>query len=951
MGQGISNQIQTTSLDDINKGREINREGIYLIWVGPVPSEHTELTLKTKLKGATSSVKICCQLNTCTSLVKSITKEKVFIIMNAIFNETTNRLLEELSKLNHVDSIFILDSDESRIQLYEKVLTDFPKTIHFPSLDDTMIDAVRQHIRVTIKTTMEISMFDQGRQSTTRDLTKNMADFLWFQVLLYVLRQLRHDEQAKKEMLDMCANYYQMQEDQIELKFIEEYRNTYNKEQAIYWYTRDCFLYKLLNKALRSEDVRSLFAFRTFIVDLCDQIDKLHKERISNGDKETIVLYRGQQMTKREQAQILASRNKLISTNGFISATKNAQIALAFALKTTQSADLVSIVFRIEAPSNLKNVVFADITQFSEYPDEGEILFSLGAAFKIDSVVEHFAEYSYTVVNMTATDEGHDSVDHYINSSKAEFESEDKKVILGRLLLDMGQYKESDNYFTDLIDYTNKRTNHESLEFAPLYHNKGRARACMGSLKEALALMSRAQNIREQYHVLKTPELAQTLNSIGVIEGEMGHYQKAMQSFEDALYVFQQPSSNPTSTNSQLQIATTKSNIGWVQYLRGNYEESHKYHLEALDIRAKLLPKKHALIADNLNALGALRHAQGRYDEAKKLYTEALIMRQQTLPDRHPSVASSCQSLGNLELENGRYENALELYEKAHSIYSDTFGEDHSFVASSYKSIGSVFLENSNHDKALEYFELARQILIRNLLEKHPSVGECYHFIGIVHERKALYRQAIANYEKALDIFSNHLAVDHPSLSKIFMSMANTYMRTGDYQQAEMNLQRAHSIQKDAYSTYHPDIVLTLNNLGVLYTQIAEYDKAKDYLTQAINMCEKCYPPSHLAVARTLFNLGEVYANKGEYDTAVQYYKRAIEIQEEKLPPINLCKVDTHNRIAAAYVKLNKVIEAQQHLMKSKNFYEDSEYSIKNPDFAQVMKNLRSVNKAVKRRQ
>jgi tetratricopeptide (TPR) repeat protein len=109
----------------------------------------------------------------------------------------------------------------------------------------------------------------------------------------------------------------------------------------------------------------------------------------------------------------------------------------------------------------------------------------------------------------------------------------------------------------------------------------------MGSLKEALEFMS-----REQHIVLKTSELAQALNSVDVIEDEMIHYQKAEQNFEDALDVFQYLTSNPTSTNNQLRIATAKSNIGWVIYLRSNYEESVKYHLEALHIRKKLLPRK-----------------------------------------------------------------------------------------------------------------------------------------------------------------------------------------------------------------------------------------------------------------------------------------------------------------------------------------------------------------------
>ncbi len=76
-------------------------------------------------------------------------------------------------------------------------------------------------------------------------------------------------------------------------------------------------------------------------------------------------------------------------------------------------------------------------------------------------------------------------------------------------------------------------------------------------------------------------------------------------------------------------------------------------------------------------------------------------------------------------------------------------------------------------------------------------------------------------------------------------------------------------------------------------------------------------------------NLGEANANTREYEIAVEYYKKEIDIQEQKLPRTNLCVIDIYNRIGDAYVKLNKFIEAQQHLTKSKNIYENNNSSKK----------------------
>ncbi|CAF1403186.1 unnamed protein product [Adineta ricciae] len=947
MGSNVSARVEPTSA---RPDKDKNDEGIILIWIGSVPVGETESALETKLKSITSSVKLLSDLNTSIAFVKSITKERIFVILNVNVNETTNKSIKELNQISHVSSIFIIDSSENPIQSSENVSEERLKAMRFSSFDRALMDTVRHHIRTAVKTMIGISMFDQEKQNTTRDLTKNMAGFLWFQILLQVLKELQHDDQAKNEMLEMCSNYYRMQDDQSELAQIEEYRTTYKKEQAIHWYTRDSFLYKLLNKALRTEDVRSLFSFRTFIVDLCAQIDDLHRKQFGTGNAQIMLLFRGQRMTNREHAQLLTSQNKLVSTNGFISATKSIDVARGFAFQNTLSNDLIPVLFQIQVSSRLEHVRFADIAAHSVYQGEAEVLFSLGAAFKITNVHEGSGDHSLTVVTMVATDDGYKSVNRYINASRAEYESEDKKVILGRLLLDMGQYRESRDYFTDLIDYTSKRRGtSDSLEFAPFYHNKGRALAAMGLLIEALRLMERAGKIYRKESSMKTRELVQVLNSIGVIEGELGHYQKALQNFRDVLNEFKHLDSSGKSSNSQLQIATAESNIGWVLYLKGSYRESCEHHTNAYKIRQAHLPDKHPLLADSLNALGALQHAQGLDSVAKKAYTTVLTMRLQVLPDRHPSIASSYQSLGNLQLENGRYDDASKLYEDAHSIYTETFGENHPFVGNSYKSLGSVSLENSNFEQALEYFELARQILTRNFSEKHPSVGECHHLIGIVHERKKMFKKAISYYEMALDIFSQDLDVDHPIGAKVFISLANTYMRTNDFEQAERNLQRAYEIQKKAYAHDHPEILLTLNNFGVLHTQTQQYDKAKDYLNQALNMCKKYDEIPHLATARTKYNAGVLHATIGEYSVAIMFYKSAIDIQEQKLPSTNLHVIEIHNAIADVYMREGKFIEAQQHLMKAKSRYESNHCTKSNPDYTRIEKNLKKISKLIKR--
>jgi transposase len=115
-------------------------------------------------------------------------------------------------------------------------------------------------------------------------------------------------------MLEKCSDYYQS--NIAELKKIEEFRMTYTMDRAAEWYTTDSFVYRLVNKVLRTEDIELLYLFRFYIVDLCLQLEQEHKNlRLT----QVLTLYRGQQMSTEEFEKLKQSVGISISPNGFFS--------------------------------------------------------------------------------------------------------------------------------------------------------------------------------------------------------------------------------------------------------------------------------------------------------------------------------------------------------------------------------------------------------------------------------------------------------------------------------------------------------------------------------------------------------------------------------------------------------------------------------------------------------
>jgi hypothetical protein len=55
------------------------------------------------------------------------------------------------------------------------------------------------------------------------------------------------------------------------------------RDQAIQWYTAEYFLYKLLNKAIRTEGIELLYAFRFYLIDLSDALERESKNLKASG--------------------------------------------------------------------------------------------------------------------------------------------------------------------------------------------------------------------------------------------------------------------------------------------------------------------------------------------------------------------------------------------------------------------------------------------------------------------------------------------------------------------------------------------------------------------------------------------------------------------------------------------------------------------------------------------
>jgi hypothetical protein len=60
---------------------------------------------------------------------------------------------------------------------------------------------------------------------------------------------------------------------------IEEFAQEYDSSKAIYWYTKDSFVYRDINMALRTDNILIIYKFRFIIQDIYRQLKTLYEQQ------------------------------------------------------------------------------------------------------------------------------------------------------------------------------------------------------------------------------------------------------------------------------------------------------------------------------------------------------------------------------------------------------------------------------------------------------------------------------------------------------------------------------------------------------------------------------------------------------------------------------------------------------------------------------------------------
>ncbi|CAF0948581.1 unnamed protein product [Adineta ricciae] len=690
-----------------NQLRQRMIQNYLLVWVDANIDEKDQgcQNTLTHLRSVVNDVNIYTQPDACAQFLNSIGDEKAFVITSGSLGQ---HLVPEIHDIPQVNAIYIFCGNKSRHETWTKNWSKV-KGIHtnIKEICEALTTRVKQHNQDSIA----MSFVTARGESSNADLNQLEPSFMYTQIFKKILLDMEHDKQAIKDLANYCRQRFQ---DNIEeQRVIGEFEHNYRPDKALWWYTRECFTYKMLNQALRTLDGEVIINMGFFLHDLHKQIQQLHQAQVSNYKRQPFVVYRGQRLSKTDFDQLTKTVGGLLSFNNFLSTSIKQEKSLVFTYSALGDPDKVGVLFVITIDPNIGTTPFASIGDLSYFEDEAEILFSMHSVFRVGTIRQTGDKnklYHEVQLQLTADDDPQLFV--LTDRIESEVGGGTGWQRLGNLLLRLGQLDKAEELYTVLLEQTS-----DNDDRALYYHCLGYLKDHQGDYKMAIECYEKALEIWEKTLPSNHPDLATSLSCIGSVYKNMGEYSKALSFYEKALEIWEKtlPSNHPS-------LATSYNNMGTVHDNMGEYSKALSFYEKALEIWEKTLPSNHPDLATSYNNIGLVYYNMGEYSKALSFYEKALEIKEKTLPSNHPSLATSYSNMGTVHDNMGEYSKALSFYEKALEIREKTLPSNHPSLATSYGNIGLVHDNMEEYSKALTYFERALDILQRALPTNHPHI-------------------------------------------------------------------------------------------------------------------------------------------------------------------------------------------------------------------------------------
>ncbi|CAF4600896.1 unnamed protein product, partial [Rotaria sp. Silwood2] len=473
-------------------------EDFCLIWLNDSANAKDNRDTEQKLRSIINTLRKFQDVKHCQKFIEERSQnERVVMIVSGRLGR---EIVPSIHKIRQIISIYVYCMDKERNKQWA---VNFPKIKAVVVELDELVSRIKADYKIqkSVEEPFSINTFTIGSGAGTSTTGVN-GQFVFSQVLIDCLLRLKYTSTDKKELIDFCQQQYESNRN--ELSNLREFDQDYSSKKVLWWYTRESFFYKILNAALRKQNIHLIFLFRKFIRDIYRQLKR-------DQAQHRLRVYRSQRISSDELITLRQCRDQFISVNSFFSTSTNKQKALSF-LKISDGADNAeSLLFEIDAdPKMVTTKPFADVSAYSDYKDESEVLFMLGSIFRLNSVERNKNDQVWNIQMTLWNDDEHD-LKQVLMDMKEQFVSEETNLqVLGKILWEMSQFDLAEKYFIRLLE---QLPPNDPLRM-DLYQDLGKLASNAGNLDKSMEWRQKAIALKKQNPSITSSSISKPKNSI-----------------------------------------------------------------------------------------------------------------------------------------------------------------------------------------------------------------------------------------------------------------------------------------------------------------------------------------------------------------------------------------------------------------------------------------------------
>ena len=303
------------------------------------------------------------------------------------------------------------------------------------------------------------------------------------------------------------------------------------------------------------------------------------------------------------------------------------------------------------------------------------------------------------------------------------------------------------------------RWNRRAMEALDTVFPAGESAAAVSSCKQGERLLPHALLCvqREATHAEDALVSASLASKAAHYLREHGHYVQAEPLAQRALHLREW-----VLGPQHPQVAYSLNTLGVLCWHQGKDAEAEPLYQRALHIWERASGQDHLETARPLNNLALLCWRQGNYPQAERLFHRAMRTWEHTLGPCHSLVAISLNNLAELYLEWGKLQEAEPLFRRALHIWKQALGPLHPCVAEPLHGLANFYREQGKETEAEPLYQRALQIREQCLGQRHPETARLFYDLALLRRAQGRESEARSLVERVCSIYSQALGNTHP---------------------------------------------------------------------------------------------------------------------------------------------------------------------------------------------